>query len=138
MYYKLKIGYGLEEYIQITRDELEKATYCFLTKKDSVYSGGACKGSEILAIQPDFHRVMNWNRGWKLTGDDYDELRQKGIDRKMNKELEDTKIKIQYLIETRQENLIGKNIQTPELEKTKELPDDLKRLSESVINKFKI
>jgi hypothetical protein len=138
MYYKIIRGYSAEDYIEITTDELEKAFYCFLTKKDSIYSGGAVKGSEIIAIQPDYHRTMGWTRGWKLTADDYSELRQKGIDRKMQLSLETTKDKVQYLMTTKQENLIGKNIEIPEIAKGRELPPDIKQLSENISNKFKI
>jgi hypothetical protein len=137
-YYKIIRGYSAEDYIEITPDELEKAFYCFLTKKDSVYSGGAVKGSEILAIQPDYHRTMGWTRGWKLTADDYTELRQRGIDKKMQLQIEKTKDKIQYLMQTKQENLIGKNVEIPELEKGRQLPEDIKKLSDGIADNFKI
>ena len=138
MFYKIIRGYSAEDYIQIAPDELEKAYYCFLTKKDSIYSGGAVKGSEIIAIQPDYHRTMGWTRGWKLTAEDYSELRQKGIDKKMQQSLETTKDKVQYLMTTKQENLIGKNVEIPELAKGRELPESIKRLSEGIANNFKI
>lgn len=138
MYYKIIRGYSAEDYIEITQDELEKALYCFLTKKDSLYSGGAVKGSEIIAIQPDYHRAMGWNRGYKLQAEEYSELRQKGIDKKMQQSLENTKDKVQYLMTTKQENLIGKNIEIPELAKGRELPEGIKKLSEGIANNFKI
>lgn len=137
MYYKIIRGYSAEDYIEITRDELEKASYCFLMKKDAIYSGGAVKGSEILAIQPDYHRTMGWNRGYKLQAEDYSELKEKGLDRKMQLELEKAGDKVKYLIETRQENLIGQNVTIPELEKGR-VPDDIKKLTGDIANKFKI
>lgn len=136
-YYKIIRGYSAEDYIEINQDELEKAFYCFLTKKDSVYSGGAVKGSEILAIQPDFHRTMGWNRGYKLQAEDYSELKEKRIDQKMRLEIENTGDKIKYLIETRQENLIGKNVEMPELEKGR-VPEDIKKLTGDIADKMKI
>lgn len=80
-YYKLIRGYGAEDYIEIDETELQKAQYCFLTKTDSVYSGGSVRGSEIHAIQPDYHRAMGWNRGYRLSADDYAQLRETGVDR---------------------------------------------------------
>ena len=136
--YKIIRGYNAEDYIQIEESELEKAYYCFLNKKDSIYTGGAVKGSEIIAIQPDYHRTMGWNRGYKLGPDDYNELREKGIDRKMQLQLENTKDKVQYLIQTKQENLIGKNAQIPALEKGREMPEDIKKISGEIANNFKI
>jgi hypothetical protein len=136
MYYKIIRGYSSEDYIEINQDELEKASYCFLMKKDAIYSGGAVKGSEILAIQPDYHRTMGWNRGYKLQAEDYSELKEKGLDRKMQLELEKAGDKVKYLIETRQENLIGQNVAIPELESPK--VEELKKLTGDIADKFKI
>lgn len=142
MYYKIIRGYSAEDYIEIKRDELEKAEYCFLLKKDAIYSGGAVKGSEILAIQPDFHKTMGWNRGYKLGAEDYAELKAKGIDRKMQIELENTRDKIQFLIKTKQENLIGQNINIPELTATKGNVEgeksEIKKITDKLADKFKI
>lgn len=109
-YYKLVRGYDAEQYIEINETELEKAEYAFLMKKDAVYSGGAIKGSDISMIQPDYHRMMGWNRGHKLNDYDYAELGQKGLDKKMRDQLALNKEKVQYLINSKQEHLIGKNI----------------------------
>jgi len=117
MSYKIIHGYDAEDYIQIDDSELEKAFYCFLMKKDGVYSGGAVRGSQIMAIQPDYHRAMGWNRGYKLCANDYEELSQKGIDRKHHRLLSETKEKVQYLIDTKQEHLIGKNAEMPKLKR---------------------
>lgn len=130
-YYKIIRGYNAEDYIEINETELEKAYGAFLLKKDSVYSGGAVRGSEIIAIQPDFHRTMGWNRGYKLGEDDYAELRHKGIDNKMRVMIENTKNKIQYFINSGQTDLIGKNVDIPELDKPNEITKEL-------VNKFKI
>lgn len=110
MFYKIIRGYDAENYIPIDASEVQKAYYCFLQKKDSIFSGGAIKGSEIVMISPDFHRIMGWNRGYKLGVDDFEELAQKNIDKKCQSFLSMTKEAVQYLIETKQENLIGKYV----------------------------
>ena len=115
-HFKIIRGYSAEDYISIDETELEKAFYSFLSKKDAIYSGGAVRGSEILAIQPDYHRTMGWNRGYKLGVDDYAELRQKGIDKKSQQQLADSKEKIHYLISTNQEQLVGRGFQMPKIE----------------------
>jgi len=128
-YYKIIHGYSAEDYIEINEDELEKAFYVFLTKKDAVFSGGAIKGNNILMIKPDYHRTMGWNRGYKLEDFDYAELSSKGIDRKMQGILENTKEKVRYLISTKQENLIGKDFKlplNPMSKETKQLSDKMK------------
>lgn len=129
MFFKILRGYNAEDYIGIDRSELEKAYYCFLEKKDSIFTGGAIKGSQILAIQPDYHMTMGWNRGYKLEALDYEELSQKGIDRKLQNLLAEARDKVQYLIETKQEHLIGKNIDMPKIE-TK-FSEEIRKLGDS-------
>lgn len=115
-YFKLIRGYGAEDYLEIGEDELEKAMYCFLEKKDSVFSGGAVRGSQIMAIQPDFHRTMGWNRGYKLGGDDFEDMKQKGIERKLQAMLSESKYRVQHFINTKQEHLIGTNAEVKMIE----------------------
>ena len=105
-YYKIIRGYNSEDYIEIDETELEKALMSFLTKKDAIYNNGAVRGSEILAIQPDYHRTMGWNRGYKLGAEDFEELSQKGIDRKLQNILSDKKEKVQNFISGRKEEKI--------------------------------
>ena len=114
-YYKIIRGYGSEDYIEIDETELEKAYYAFLEKKDSIYSGGAVKGSEIMAIQPDYHRAMKWNRGYKLTPEDYAELSRGGVDREHMSYLSSSKERVQYLIQAGRIKEIGKGVEIPEL-----------------------
>lgn len=132
-YYKIIRGYGVEDYIELDETELEKAYYAFLEKKDGIYSGGAVRGSEILAVQPDYHRAMGWNRGYKLGQDDYAELSRKGVDRSHMNYLGDTKIKVDYLIRTNQLNLIGKNVKIKG-----EQPKEIFEGSKMIADKFQI
>lgn len=111
LYYKIIFGYDAEDYIEITGEELEKASYAHLKKKDGSYSGGTVSGDKIIAIQPDYHKAMGWNRGYKLGSEDYAEISNKNIDTKHKNYLSTTKDKIYHLIETKQENLIGKNLE---------------------------
>lgn len=135
MSFKIIHGYSPEDYIEITKEEVEKAYYCFLEKKDSIFSGGAIKGSNILMVKPDLHKVMGWNRGYKLDEYDYAEIREKGLDRKMENFLQEKKDKVIYLIQKGQTDLIGKNVEIPELKKQDNpISEEVKQLSE----KFKV
>jgi hypothetical protein len=116
MYFKIIRGYNTEDYIEIDRSELEKAYYCFLEKKDAIFSGGAVRGSQIQTIQPDFHRAMGWNRGYKLGAEDFEELGSKGVDRKYRNILLESENRVKHLIETKQEYLIGKGVDIPKIE----------------------
>ncbi len=108
MYYKIIHGFNPEDYIEIEPSEVQKAFYCFLEKKDSVFSGGAIRGSQIMEIKPDFHRAMGWNRGYKLNSEDFGELSEKGIDRKAQTFLARSKEVVEHLLKTGQPELIGK------------------------------
>lgn len=112
-FFKIIRGYNLEDYIEIDHTELEKALYCFLEKKDAVYSGGAVRGREIIAIQPDYHRQMGWNRGYKLERNDFEELADKGLDKKLHHLIAATKEKVLYLVGAGKTDLIGKNVEIP-------------------------
>ncbi len=107
-YYKLIRGYSAEDFIGIDETELEKATYCFLEKKDAAYSGGSVRGSEIIAIQPDYHRTMGWNRGHKLGADDFAELSSRGVDKACQYALSEAREKVIFLVQTNQVHLLGK------------------------------
>lgn len=128
-YFKIIRGYNAEDYLEIEESELEKSLYCFLEKKDSVFSGGAIRGSQIIAIQPDFHRTMGWNRGYKLCAEDFEELRQKGVDKKCNNLLSSAKQRVQYLVSTKQENLIGTNFEIKKVESP--IGNEMKVLADS-------
>lgn len=108
--YKLVTGFNAEDYIEINEDELEKAYYCFLEKKDAVFSGGAVRGSRIQEIKPDYHRAMGWNRGHKLEALDYAQLSEEGIDRAHMTSLAAAKTNVHHLITTGQTNLIGSDV----------------------------
>lgn len=127
-YYKLIRGYSAEDYIEIDETELEKAYGAFLMKKDGVYSGGAVRGSDIIAIQPDYHQAMGWNRGYKLGADDYAEISSRGIDRKHLNYLGEVKNRVQYLISQNKTDLIGKNIELPQ--QNKQISEEVKKLSD--------
>lgn len=120
-FYKITHGFNAEDYIEINENEVEKAYGAFLQKKDAIFSGGAIKAGMIQTIKPNYHKTMGWNRGYKLGELDYEELAQKGIDRKMEHFLSQQKEKIQYLITTNQTDLIGKNIEIAGFEKSKEI-----------------
>lgn len=106
-HYKIIRGYDAEAYIEIDETELEKAYYAFLHKKDGIYSGGAVRGSDILAIQPDYHRAMGWNRGYKLGPDDYAQLSSEGVNRDHMNFLVETKEMVNLLVRQNRPDLIG-------------------------------
>lgn len=122
-------GFGQEDFIPIDESELEKAIYCHMARKDGAFSMGSINGSHISAVMPDWHGSMGWNYAYKLGADDWDDIRSKGVDKKIQLLIEEAKSKVQYLIETKQENLIGTGFQMPKIESG--FSDEIKRLAES-------
>lgn len=126
-YFKVKIGYGNEDFISITKDELEKAHYAFLKDAKVVFNQGVAHGKNIISISPDYHRMFGWNYGYKMQPEDFDEVNRKVGN--VNRYIEASKRKVQDYIASGQENMIGTT--TLELpEQTKKLGTGAKHISE--------
>lgn len=134
LHYKVVFGFDAEDYVPISAEELEKAIWAHMRGKNVAFEQGSVSGERIVAVQPDYHSAMGWNRGYTLGADDYAELTQYGVDKKHSKFLAHAKDRIQYLVETKQEHLIGKNMPIPELEHAKEseISDGVKKLAASM------
>ena len=104
-YYKVKIGYGVEDFISIDKDELEKAHYAFAKDAKVMFKNGVTNGKNILAVMPDYHKTMGWNYGHKMEAEDFaDIVRKVG---NMNAYIEASKNRVSYYISQGKENLIG-------------------------------
>lgn len=117
-FFKIKTGYDGEQFISIDETELESALYCFMTDSKGIFKNGVCRGKDIINISEDWHKVMGWNPTHELDSDDWNEIRSSGTEAKYHGLIGSVKEKIQYLVRTKQENLIGKNVAIPELKKT--------------------
>ncbi len=113
--FKILQGYEHERDIPINADELERAYGLFMLGGRWIFSGGPVDGKNIQTVVPDYQRIMGWNEEHKLGPDDYNELAEKGVDRKAQQMLNAAQEKVRYLISSKQENLIGTNTKIPEL-----------------------
>lgn len=135
LHYKVVFGFDAEDYVPISAEELEKAIWAHMRGKNVAFEQGSISGERIVAVQPDYHSAMGWNRGYTLGADDYAELTQYGVDKKHSKFLANAKDRIQYLVETKQEHLIGKNVPIPELDNTQRpslLDEGVKKIAASM------
>ncbi len=132
LYYKIFRDKDFTNYLPIDETELEKALVAFRLGKSAIFKSGALE--KLGDIVPDYHRTMGWNPTHRLDDDDWADMRSKGVDKKLTFLVEAVKNKIDYLIETKQEHLLGKDVPVVIPEKTKELSSATALLA----SKFKI
>jgi len=76
--FKIKIGYGIDEFVSIEKSELAKAYYTFMTEGKMVTNDGyGLRGRDIIRIEPNWNEVMGYNRDYRLGGEDYKEIGEK-------------------------------------------------------------
>lgn len=114
-YFKIRIGYGTGEdhHVEIDETELEKAYLCFLTDAKAVFSGGPVRGKDIVSISEDWHRALGWNREHSMGPDDWHEVNERLPDYRGI--LAAVKEKVTYLIKANRQDLIGQNVDIPDM-----------------------
>lgn len=115
MYFKVKTGYGVDDFISIDETEVRSAINAQVTGKVAVCKGGTISGNHIISITPDYNRLMGYHRDYQLNGEDYDAIG--------NTE----QVAHQNFLEDTRNELTG--IKAPE--RTKEISDGVKKLAES-------
>lgn len=86
---KLIVGFRRDQEHSIDAEEAHKAYHLFFNPEArTVFSNGiAIKGDQIQEIVPDYQGTMGWNSTHILDNDDYNELRQTGVQAKLQKYL---------------------------------------------------
>lgn len=114
-YFKVKIGYGADDFISVDETELRKAINAQVTGKVGIFNEGTVAGNSIISITPDFNREMGYHRDYKLTGEDYGHIGNKNIDDSRK------------LLESVRNEVLGIATKPPYiLEESKKLADKLK------------
>jgi len=132
---KFKIVYGFNEgdYLPINENELVKAIALFMEGGRAVFDAGAVRGNDIMRIVPDWHAEKGWNRGYKMTPKDYEDI--KPLEKGYQEIYGQAKYLTEYAIKEDRRDLLSK----PLSEGIKLLPQnpisgEVKKLA----NKFKI
>ena len=83
---KIIVGFRRDQEHSINAEEAHKAYYLFMhPEQRGIFSNGlAIKGDQIQEIVPDWQGSMGWNPIHDLDSDDWNELKNKGIDRKVS------------------------------------------------------
>ena len=90
---KMIVGYRRDQEYSVDMEEAHKAYYLF-THPDyrAIFKNGlAIKGSQIDEIVPDWQGTMGWNPSHALDGDDWNEIRESGLQKKMDVAILDAK-----------------------------------------------
>ncbi len=133
-YYRIKIGYRNTEFISIDETELETAIYAFTTDSKGMFKSGVVRGKDIIAITPDYHKALGLkNENWEFEEEDWEEVSRLGLKKSLIETYESTSKKVKYLISTKQEHLIGKNVNLPALENNK-----VSEVTKSLSDKMKV
>lgn len=73
-HFRVYFGYGKDDFYSIPETELAKAINAQLTGKVALLEAGTISGNEIKRIQPDYQRIMGYNRDHQLGSEDYVEI----------------------------------------------------------------
>lgn len=86
---KVITGFRKEQHYTIDAEEAHRAYYLFLNPEErGIFSNGvALVGKNIQGIEPDYHTTMGWNQTHTLDGNDWNDIRRRGIDRELRDKL---------------------------------------------------
>jgi hypothetical protein len=82
---KIIAGFREDQKYTINGEQAHKAYRLFFNPDErTVFDNGlAIIGSSIRGIEPDYQATMGWNATHELDSDDWNEIRSKGVDKKL-------------------------------------------------------
>jgi len=130
--FKVVYGFNRDQYIEITKQDLPKAYYGFLTEGKIVFSDGhAMKGRDIIRIEPNWNAVMGWHKDYVPKDEDFynigEQRKRVAIDLMMQaKEI------AKEVSETKNINLLSQPFIVKEIESSPQAKElaDMKRIGE--------
>ena len=88
-HFKVKIGFGNDDFISIDESELRSAIKAQGNGSVAVFKEGTIAGNHIISILPDYNKKMGWNRDYQLVAEDWDYIGKETVN-EYRQFLEDT------------------------------------------------
>lgn len=113
-YFKVKYGYSVADQVSIGEGELEKAIYAQIVGQPVQLDKKYINGRNIIAIEPHYHKHTGWYDYYEPeSGEDWEQIKRDcppydGI-------VAYYKERVNYLLHQNKKELIGKNVDIPEL-----------------------
>ena len=85
LYIKIITGFRKDQAYSIDAEEAHKAYRIFENPDErTIFNNGlALRGDDVRMIEPDYVATMGWNPSHVLDSDDLNEIRKRGIDKKI-------------------------------------------------------
>lgn len=118
-WFKVKYGFSALDQVSITDLELEKALYAQKFGITVQLGDKQINGKYIISIEPHWHKYTGWYDSYNpTTGDDFKQI-ERDCPKELDSVIREKRARVDYLISHKQTNLIGKNVEIPELDAPK-------------------
>ena len=78
-YFKVKVGFGNDDFISIDENELRSAIEAQGNGKVAVFKEGSISGNHIISVLPDYNKQMGYNRDYQLVSEDWEYIGKKTV-----------------------------------------------------------
>jgi len=114
--FKVVTGFNPHTFVICDEVEVEKAYFVFLFDGKTIINGRPV--SKVFDITPHYGGDLGYNDDYKFgsSPDDYREAESKGIMKKYQGVPNMIQARVTHFIENKQQNLIGKGVDVPQLE----------------------
>lgn len=78
-YYRVKTGFGADDFVSIDETEVERAIIAQGSGKVAVFKNGTVTGNHIISVKPDIHKLLGYNPLYQLKAEDLNEVPRKAL-----------------------------------------------------------